>query len=86
MHTQYKIVPTPARENTKQMDKVPTVSDIYHISLLTVHVGYVTEVNESRGGGKRIQKFHVMTCTALKTSTYSECIVFKLKSMLRERN
>jgi len=86
MHAQYKIVTTPARENTKQMYKVLTVSDIYRTSLLTVHVGYVIELSESRGGGKRIQTLQFMTCTAVSTSTYSECIMFKLKSMLRERN
>jgi len=86
MHAQYNIFPTSARENTKHVYKVLTMSDIYHMSLLTVHVGYVIEVNESTGGGKRIQTFQFMTCTAFTASAYLECIVFKLKLILKERN
>jgi hypothetical protein len=57
MHAQYKIVPTPTRENTKQTYKVLTVSDIYYMSLMTVHVSYVIEVNESRGGTREYRHF-----------------------------
>jgi hypothetical protein len=63
----------------KQMYKVLTVSDIYHMSLLTVHVGYVIEVNESRGGGKGIQTFQLVTCTAFTTSVEIEIHVKRKK-------
>lgn len=69
-----------------QMYEVCTVSDGYHISLLTVHVGYVIEINEPTESGKRIQTFQLMSSIAFAASIYSECTVFKLKSMLGDGN
>jgi hypothetical protein len=69
----------------KQMYVVLTLSDSYHTYLLAVRVGYVIEINQPSGFCKRIQTSQLKSCTVFTASTYSECIVLKLKYILGER-